>query len=749
VLVFYEGQEDVQYGRDVWVPAHSTLSTWMLVGPAARGERFTYRDMRALLYDRSDGKDRLILPRGERRVRSRVVPYKKREPTTAILLDEDDADEALVFGQLPQPESPRDEALPLAYSFRHAGQMSGFVQTVSPGSLPPTAEAFDGIDHFMITSGRLADDPAGLRALRRWLERGGTVWVLLDMVDEKTLAPLLGDALDFHVVDRVSLTDFTIDKQPPTEGRPEPGDAQENERPVEFARVLLPRRERVPYTVNGWPAWFSRSVGRGKVVFSTLGARAWYRPRKDNDPPSPFSNWPTLPVPREPLEDLAAELQAPAKVPPFRVAAFETMLTEEIGYSVVSWGTVGLVIGAFLLAALALGFALRRSRRRELLGWLGPAAALGAAGVFVVLGEMSRRAAPPMVAVGQVVDAVSGTEEAAVQGLLAVYQPDSGPTQAGAWQGGLFELDMAGLAGQTRRFVLTDMDAWHWENLALPAGVRFAPFRYTVPTGQPLQAIARFGPEGLEGQLATAKFRDVGDALLCPLEGRRLAVDLRPDGSFRAGGKDILPDGQFLAGTVLSDRQQRRKELYREFLKRPGPGRLQSYALLAWAEPANVPFTLGPEARLVGEALLVIPLRLERSAPGTRVTVPAPFLSVRQILDQASTPLKREFQLGAAMHLRFQLPAEVLPLQVEQARLAVKINAPSRRVTIAGRADGTLVELRHVDSPLDPIRLDITERRLLRLDKEGGLHLNLGVSNRGDEKWTIEYLELEVSGRTE
>jgi hypothetical protein len=354
-----------------------------------------------------------------------------------------------------------------------------------------------------------------------------------------------------------------------------------------------------------------------------------------------------------------------------------------------------------------------------------------------------------MVAVGQVVDAVSGTDEAGVQGLLAVYQPDSGSAQAGTRGGGLFELDMAGLAGQTRRFVLTDMDAWHWENLALPAGVRFAPFRSTVPTGQPLQAVARFGPEGLEGHLASGVFRDVGDALLCPPEGRRLAVELRPDGSLRAGNKDILPEGQFLAGTVLSDRQQRRKELYREFLKRPGPGRLKGNVLLAWAEPANVPFTFGPETRLAGEAVVVIPLRLERSAPGARVTVPAPFLPVRQILDQGTTPLKREFQLGAAMHLRFQLPAEVLPLQVERARLTVKINAPSRRVTIAGRADGTLVELRHVDSPLDPIRLDITEGRLLRLDREGGLHLNLSVSNRGDENWTIEYAELEVSGLTE
>jgi hypothetical protein len=112
------------------------------------------------------------------------------------------------------------------------------------------------------------------------------------------------------------------------------------------------------------------------------------------------------------------------------------------------------------------------------------------------------------------------------------------------------------------------------------------------------------------------------------------------------------------------------------------------------------------------------------------------------------------------MDLRFQLPAEVLPLKVDRARLVAKINALSRRVTIAGRADGRLVELHRVSSPLGPIRLDITRERFLSLDKEGGLHLNLSISDsqrRGrtrkgtaqqHEKWKIEYLELEVSGET-
>jgi hypothetical protein len=65
-----------------------------------------------------------------------------------------------------------------------------------------------------------------------------------------------------------------------------------------------------------------------------------------------------------------------------------------------------------------------------------------------------------------------------------------------------------------------------------------------------------------------------------------------------------------------------------------------------------------------------------------------------------------------------------------------------------------------VESPLDPLRVQITDAPLLRLDAQGGLHLRLSVSdplealkggkrNVEHQKWAIDFLELEVSGRTQ
>jgi hypothetical protein len=759
VFLRFEGRPDVLYGREVWVPARSSLASWMLVGPAVpQGERLA-ANIETLLFDQTAGKEDLIRPRSEERIRSRGVLYRRREPSTAILLD-NEVPAAAPWGQLPQVDSRTDEAILLARALRSSHKLSELVHRIPPGPLPPLPEAFGGIDHFVLASGRIAQDPAGMQTLRRWLEQGGKVWVMLDMVEPELLGPLLGDAFDFQVVDRVNLTSFVVQTHPAGSGVPDPP-PQQHDRPVDFVRVLLPSGEQAKHTINGWPAWFSRSVGRGEVVLTTLGPRGWFRPRTPRDPPSPYQYLQSFPVPNAPLLDVAIRLQPPPDDTTFRDESFQPLLTEEIGYAVPRRLTVLAIFGGFLTAALAVGIALRKSRWREMMGWLGPAAALGAAGVFLGMAEVSRRAAPPTVAVAQVVDAVAGQEEATVHGLLAEYRPDSGPARAGVQRGGFFELDTSGIEGQTRRLVLTDADAWHWENLALPAGVRRAAFHGTAAIDTPMTAVARFGADGVEGKL-TGPFEDLADALLTTPNGRNLAVQIRPDGTFRAAAGDILPKGQFLAGAVLSDRQQRRQEIYRAFLKRSGSAVSQGRtALLAWASPLDMHFVLDPDVRTVGSALLVAPLRLERPAAGTRITIPGPFLLRQRMMN--GLPARAALESGASidMHLRFQLPAEVLPFQVERARLSLRIDAPSRRVTIEGRTADRTQELVRVESPLDPIRLDIAEANLLRLDDEGGIHLNLNVSEplKGGsarsssrqlvEKWTIEHLELEVVGRPE
>ncbi len=738
VLVSYADRPDVQYGRDLYLPGRSTIASWLAVGPppGPAGAR-SARDVQVQLYDRTGGQERLVPPPGEERVRSFTLPYHRRELTASLLLD---------------PAGEPDPALDLVRAARTAAGLTPDVQVAALGRLPPFAEALDGIDLFVVAGRRLADDPPGLRALRHWLHGGGRLWLLLDRTDPDAAARLLGDGPGLAVVGRTSLTSVAI--------RGRSGGAvvasQELEEPAELVRVLAAPEDEILYTVDGWPAALVRTVGRGRVLVTTLGARAWTRPRTAADGPSPDERFRDLPVPLPPVAELASAL-AP-ETSPFRMAAFEPLLGDEIGYEVVGPGPAALVFGAFLLTALGLGIGLRRSRRPELAGWVGPVAALPAAAVFFALGEASRRAVPPTVAVTQLVDVVPGSTEQPVRGLLALYRPDAGPAPISSDRGGRLELDQAGLSGQNRRLVMTDLGAWHWENLALPAGVRTGTFEFTARTDPPPSAVGRFGPDGLEGRLAPGPFRGLADALLSTPTRRPVAVSLRTDGTFTAGDGDQLAPGQYLSGAILSDRQQRRQAVYRHLLAESEPRYLEGRTtLLAWADPLETPFTLEPGAKAVGSALVAVPIAFERPPPGARLTVPRAFVPFVRLHDGRTDRPTLASEAGIDMHLRFQVPPSVLPLAVERARLTARVTAPGRRVSVAGRAGEEQVELFAADGPDQAVRIDITEGRLLRLDDQGGLHLELHVGElspelgRGGQRvaWTVEGLGLEVTGRAE
>src|SRR5262249_8410296 len=272
----------------------------------------------------------------------------------------------------------------------------------SEGFLPPTPDAIDGMDQVVLAGDRLATDPVGRSELRQWLQHGGKLWVMLDLVDPAVVAPILGDDFDMQVVDRVGLTTVTIRRQ---KDNSVAAPAREFEEPVELVRAVPSSGDRVIHTVTGCPLSFGRQVGRGKVVFTTLGPAAWHQPRPGSILRRPqATETPTsdLPAPTTPLEEIAVELYSPAIPPTLTADHLRPLLTEEIGYSVVGRGPAALVLGGFLVVLVGIGIGLRRAARPELIGWLGVIAALAAAGVFLVLGERARQAVPPTVGVAEV-----------------------------------------------------------------------------------------------------------------------------------------------------------------------------------------------------------------------------------------------------------------------------------------------------------------------------------------------------------
>lgn len=751
VLTFFAGAEGKQYGRDVWSPAHSVLSSWFSIGPCAEPPARSLMELKSLLYDRSDKQEHLIRSPEGQPLHSDLVRYEKREPTTSIILDADidDGSQTTVSAD----ENLRAiELRELARVFRHQGGLSSRLSSIKNRYLPPIPEAFDGVDQIVLGSNRLADDAAGQRALRAWLERGGALWIPLDVVQEETVKALLGDMVPLHIVDRTSVTSVHFEAASPNVFRPEP-ETREFEEPIAFVQVVAPEQQAY-FTVDGWPAAFAAQIGRGRVLFTALGPRGWVRPRADSEPRSRMKEFPNLPVALRPFQYLAEEFQLQSDRALLGDDDLRTYAKDQISYTVVSRTMVLLVFG-ILFAVLAMA-AVVFSRRGllEHLGWLGPAVALGTACIFVGLGERSRGAVPPTVAMAQVVQIAARAEAPQVTGYLGAYHPNLDQATIGAQEGGQFDLDMIGLEGRTHARVQTDATRWHWENLEFPAGLRLAPFQYQFANNKPIAAIIRFGPGGALGQMNAESFRELEDPLLITPGRHALPVTLAADHTFLATTENGLQTGQLIASGLLNDRQRTRQRLYEKLLADPWPRCLGNRShLLAWSEPIDMHFTLVEGARLAGSSLLVIPVRYERTPPGASVLVPAAFVACQKVdADGHLQPAAAESRLPATVRLRFQLPPSVLPLAIEKARLQVKLQAPAREVTLKAASEGVEKTLRVLNGPNGVEQFDIENPQLLEFDDQGVWYLNVIIGpirgNAEHDTWRMEWPGLEVGGKT-
>ena len=158
------------------------------------------------------------------------MPYLKREPTTALYADLPQAK----FGKT-EPVTLNPDLVTLARIPRYFAGLSDHVSIVPDEYLPPTQESLDAVNVFIVAGNRLAQDPLGRAALRRWVQEGGCLWVMLDHVELAVVAAILGDPSDLAIVDRVGLNTTRL-YRPLEDPTSEP--LQEHEQPVSFVRVI-------------------------------------------------------------------------------------------------------------------------------------------------------------------------------------------------------------------------------------------------------------------------------------------------------------------------------------------------------------------------------------------------------------------------------------------------------------------------------------------------------------------------------
>jgi hypothetical protein len=644
------------------------------------------------------------------------------------------------------------------------------VGTLLSDDLPDNHLALGAVDLMAISNDVLSWDGGIAREIRQWNNLGGQAWLMLDKVEAETAEALFAGDLPFQVVDRVSLTDFGIAAE-----KGELGREAEFEEPVELVRVFVNDDVKVLYWVGDWPAAFIVPRGDGKILVTTLGLTAWtvlpidYKHTREL-PNSEFERSLLSPsyYPTEELVDISQRLRMETEDQAAHADEFQAYLTQRVGYTVVSRNIVGMVLFVFVLAILVSGIVLHRMERLALMLGVAPVAVAVSVAVLVAIGGNATSSIPQTVGAIQWLRITPGSHDAVVEGELAFYHPSRTAFSAGA-SGGMFTLDTSGQQGVRREMIWDDRDSFHWNELSLPAGLRFAKWVRPVHLPQLPMAHVAIGKE-LTGELRNSQWDDLADAILLFPNRRPIPVEIGDDGKLRLDSGSPLGEGQFISGKLLSDEQRRRQALVASIYERRAKSKfLDRPLLLAWTEAEPEGLHAPGDPRRFHATMITIPVEFHRpdSGPVAVGSSLLPFKSVASPVGEGQAAVYDALQgkwveltRKSSFWVRFQLPPELLPVDVATATVEIDLNVPSRTVDFRTYRNGEAVAQGDSTSPGGTLTFILDATKDFEVDEQGGILFGIRVSDppvdtsgpgaksdKRDPKWKIGDVRMTVVGQ--
>lgn len=717
----FDLDQTLQYARQVWLPARSKLQiTHPILIPKCDPEKGRNLPLHSLILDGTSRDNVLVKDQTGKLLHDGTLLVTHSPRNTAIVGSL----------ELDEVENPPKEVSDLVVACRVGQQLNNRVTRLYDSFLPCSETALNCYDHIVLADNRICDDLAAMSALRHWLNAGGRLWIMLDRVDASMLEKLLGDDFSGHVVDRVGLTTVRVDRQPNLFDKGLPGEEVIFEVPVEMAR-MIPGNLEVTHVVNGWPAAMTKTCGDGMVLITTLGPQAWMkRQSTGNADPLMKADF----VPSSPMNDIIAGFLAQRQPELLPRESVQLQAQEYVGYSIPSWGVVvGTLIG-FSISLVVLGSILLRTGRLEHMGWISSGVGVVVSVALLLIGRSFQQAVPGTVASIQIAQAEAGTDDVRTDGLLTVYQPDGSDSEIKTDHGGRMFPDMTGLESATRRMVTTDFDAWHWENLAQPPGLRATTFVKSETVTERMEAYATLDANGLVGHYA-GRLPIGSDALIATHDGR-IGVKLQSDGSFAAPAESVFGKDQYLDASLLGDEQNRRRRTYEKLLSNPKRRNYPDRPLLMfWSDQWEHGFQFSSNLKNQTATLVTIPLTIERPVTGTEYVIPSPLLVYRTRHKPDGTPSSVMWNFGrkewqerstpGENWLSFQLPHNLLPLTVSRARLEISVTGPVGKLEVMGLNEDKVVSLKTFVDPVGSLSIDITDPAVLSVNESGRLSLGI------------------------
>lgn len=782
VSVFLESDSRIQFTRNLWLPAHSSRKTWLPIRPPANIP-IEQNAFHATPLQLTDSAGDAVISRAE---------GEQLMSDTLLALDSADIHTAAIYSRAlpgqPDVSSRRDdEAYETVVTVRMLHDGDRRTASFSDQFLPPYPEAYDALDQMVICTDRLVADSGGMAAIRSWIARGGRAWIMLDLVGMDAVQTLLGNATPCEIVDRVELTEFTMETPVLASMSSDPLDNWLAEEPVELVRVLVDSAD-IYSSIDGWPAAFSIPFGDGQVLFTTLGARGWryqHDEFADQTEPQRQTSGPT-----NALRHLAGVFNQPRLEHSAFTDELRPLLSEQLGYRIPSRSIAALILGFNCVVIVVAGIWFSRREQLERIAWLVPGTTALSAMILVMIGSANTSSIPATSAILRLANVSSETNEMHAETLAAFYSPETVELNLQVDLAGVVAPDMQDLIGVAKRAIWDDDGNARWEQIDVASGsVRFARARESRALEHPLRARAVFGPQGLEGQITGVdQIGTPTDAIISAPPAPHSNSTIKTTGAFEAGSKDLLSQTEFLSGAMLTDEQQRRQTIYRKLFA-PHAGNIypQRPTLFVWGDSHSLGLTTPELFRESGATLYAIPLDIGRTLPKQPFLIPPTFIrmasgAAKQGSSAVYNPRTGRWMTDATLptqsFFRFVLPREVIPCQIRTAEITLKIHAPSRTIQLTGSKGNRQVTVETHESPSGVLHFTINDPELLELDQDGGLRFGVTVSPTKEQiaaasalrapsqapndpedsekaidsfahaTWQIDYLHLQVVGET-
>lgn len=757
VALYFDIDSRLQYSRRVQIPPLTHIRTWLPV-LVPDTKHIVDRAYSYHVLVRSLGDSTGLIPDqfGSMQL-DRTLQYETDEPSVGIVHS---------FPQTEYLDTEVVESLDVgALEFLLTGRFKRGIRrnwkSLSPDFANVGDTGLQSLDQIVVANDELLNTPQAQTALRRWMFGGGHLWVMLDQVDSKILELILEDRYQGQELERVELTNINL-----IDAKNRVYSTQEYETPVKMTRLLIDDVD-VLFSVDGWPAAFTIDYGQGELLVTTLGPNGWGRPRQPSDPAKKYeTDWERQVVSFSALDDIFSGFSTGEE----QEVQLEPILTEQvegsIGFQVPTRSRVLGVLMGYALLSVGLAVWLGKRGRLVWFGACGPMLALLAAGTLLGM-RPEGWDVPPTAVVSQLVTPISGTQDLAVDGVVGFYATEASPLSLSGHENSRVQLDLEGFRRGIRILTYDDNFHWSWENLTTQPGLHTAEFE-SAEIRERVEAMASFNAEGVTGTLSLPEGLTPEDAIIDFTQGR-IGVQFTERNQWTALESDTLSDNEFLNANLLGDEQRRRVAILSQLLDgSERPWNSSQPHLLFWTPPWESGLNIDDSYQREGEALVAVPLELQRPPDNSRITIPGPLLPYREVTGpDGKRPAglynrrKQEWlekKYASSTWLGFDVPEVLLPLSLEQVDVRIAVTGPVGQLELWAWDGERRVSLQRWEKPVGQLAATFDRDAGLSVSEGGQLVLFLSAGEgtfdntaslenpRSD--WQIESFDLSLRATT-